>query len=150
MKLWRQPAACALIPITRTAFVCLSERQNADSKGCLKWLLVYFSLPHRSLNLCSVARCEGGKAGLKSILGPEGFAPWVLHPSPYPEQRGAASVPCLYLAVIMGRGKSDCILMPPVVKSKNNMHWDLQLFPTSRSFLILWSQNSQSVKAAWI
>lgn len=60
------------------------ERQNADSKGCLKWPLVYFSLPHRSLDLCSVARCEGGTAGLKSIPGAGGLCSMGLASFPLP------------------------------------------------------------------
>lgn len=96
---------------------------------------------------------------LRSILGCKGFAPWSCLPCPtilLGSQSLPKSVkelllaPASILAVIRGGEKSDCILVPPVAKSKNNMHWDLQLFPILRSFVILWSQNSPSIKSAWI
>lgn len=151
------------------------QRHNMDPKDCLIQLLtVYFSHRHIRLNLHSVARCEMGKTVVcihvwdvssvhrriekrvrsRRLCSMDLFS-MPCHPSPLTprqlhQQWGVTSVPCFYLAVITGGGKSDCILMPPVVKPKNNMHWDLQLFPILCSFLILWSQNSQSIKLAWI
>lgn len=102
------------------------QRRDTNSKDYLMRLLrVYFcpSTPNVDANNNF---CEDSEAywGTRALL--YGLASHAL--LSFSAARASLSVeelllaPASILAVITGGEKSDCILMPPVVKSKNNMH----------------------------